>query len=90
MSATDADARKMLVNVLEHRLSVRKGPAEEVMGSLYGAAGAGADGGKARGDQEEYAADDEGEGRKRRPSAGELEVDRETVESILHTILDDV
>lgn len=93
MSATDSDARKMLASALEHRLSVRKYPEDEIMGSLYTTAvdeitsetiGRG-------GVEEEYSADDEREGKKEieRRDDG-MALMEQTVQMILHSILEDV
>ncbi|KAG8935432.1 hypothetical protein FRC01_000039 [Tulasnella sp. 417] len=96
MSATDSDARKMLASALEHRLSIRKRPEDEVMGSLYTTAvgeitsetrkpiGRGKT-------EEEYSADDEREGSRRieRREDGMVLVEQ-TIQMILHSILEDV
>ncbi|KAG8979442.1 hypothetical protein FRC05_008428 [Tulasnella sp. 425] len=96
MSATDSDARKMLASALEHRLSVRKRPEDEIMGSLYTTAvdeitsetqmpiGRG-------GVEEEYSADDEREGKKEieRRDDGMVLMEQ-TIQMILHSILEDV
>ncbi|KAG8906723.1 hypothetical protein FRB99_006321 [Tulasnella sp. 403] len=91
LSATDSDARKMLVNALEHRLSVRKGVGEEVLGSLFPTV-VGTRGGRAKTDKAEYSADDEreGGGLKIAKADEDGEPDQETIQTILYAVLEDV
>ncbi|KIO25348.1 hypothetical protein M407DRAFT_210729 [Tulasnella calospora MUT 4182] len=96
MSASDSDARKMLGSALEHRLNVRKRPEDEVMGSLYTTAvgEVTSENRKSigrKGVEEEYSADDEREGNMRIEGRDDGTVlVEQTIQMILHSILEDV